>query len=265
MESRSKADRLIQHARKGFKVFQDELYDPDGAKPMIPLDDLFYLFWHEDDDVAGLVVSYLADALEDKRIEPEERLRAFFLMGLARDKSRWYALDGLKFFETGNLLHMYAGLMLQDKDPWVRVTAVENLVGLRDRAAAPFFEEALNDKFDLVRVKAAEGLGLCRSAESEDKLFEKQKRSRQPLFRAACWGALLLITEDTMWFDKLVAVLDHEDYLVPTRMMDPLEEAIEAGIVPAEQVIAIVRERLQTESRPAVVEAMRRLIERHKG
>lgn len=230
--------------------------DPDS----ISLNDLFFLSRHKDPSVRQTVIEIVKEKIKKEKGRNKEELFPLLLIGIGDKDCRYEALEGLIYYREKNLVFLLGGILLQDKDPLVRVQASEILASVGDNSAIPFLEHSLTDKDPLVRVYSAYGLALLDSKENIPNLIRLQKLSRKMTVKAACWGGLLLLTKERIWLEKLLEVIDHSDYHVPMQAINYIENAIEEGIILRENVVSRIKTSLRNEKRKAVSSRMKRFI-----
>lgn len=220
----------------------------DGISPS-SLKTLYLLFNHSDLAVRQFVIIIALKKLEDENVNNAQlkQIEHLLIIGLGDKDTRCDALEGLSNFTDKNYIFLYGGMLLNDSNELVRVQAAENLSFTNNKEAIPFLEESLKDKSYLVKKYGAYGLGLLHSYKSINKLIELQKNNKNVLVKTACSGALLLLTNNHVWLDKLLLALSDKDYHVPMNAILYIEDAIEQGIISFDDVSAKVGKSLITQ------------------
>lgn len=226
------------------------------------LNELFFLSQHKDPSVRQTVIEIVKDKIkEGKRMK--EQLYILLLIGVGDKDCRYKALEGLTYYPSKSSVFLLGSILLQDRDPLIRVEASNLLASLNQSLAIPFLERSLADEDPLVLVYSAYGLALLDSKESIPKLIQLQKLTRKMTVKVACWGGLLLLMKERMWIEKLLNVLNHSDYHVPMQVINYLNNAIEEGIILPEDVIPHIKISLRNEKRRAVSTRMKNFLDRY--
>lgn len=234
------------------------------------LEYLLFFLVHHDITVRQMALTIVIDKIKKLKNKKMRDVLFFLLLLGSGDKfCRYEAIEGLIYYPEKKeyILKLLEAVLLQDHDPLIRVQAIDVLLDFNDSSTIPLLEYALNDKDTLVRVYAAWGLGLLNSSTSTNKLICLQDKSRNMLIKAACWGALLLLTGDKQWYEKLInkKVFYHKDYHIPMQVIYYLSEAVEAAIIFPKEIVPHIKSYLRTEGRKAVVERMENFIKQYSG
>lgn len=222
---------------------------------------MYFLMQHQDEFVRLNVIDAITKVLANTTNKNKEILLPLILIGIGDKECRYNALPLLRYYPENTFFFLLTGILLQDKNPLVRVQASELIIELKQPEGIPFLEEALTDKAPLVRAYSAYGLALLESAASVPLLFRLQKNERNTQVKAACWGGLLLLTKEPLWLNKMLNSLGSADYHVPMQIITYLDDAIEKNIVEPEDAILQVQKYLQKETRVAVSSRMADFIE----
>lgn len=226
---------------------------------------LYYLFNHSDLTVRQFVIIVASKKIADKCVKKTQlkQLECLLLIGLSDKHTKSDALEGLANFANNNLVYFFGGILLNDSNELVRVQAAENLSISKNKAAIPFLEKSLNDKSYLVKSYGAYGLGLLHSVESVDILTKLQNRCKHVQVKAACSGALFLLTRDNIWLDKLLTALSDEDYHVPMNVIIYIEDAIEKGLISFDDVSRTVWQSLKRQKNKPTCLRIEQFLKRH--
>ncbi len=249
----AKVEDLVSLRDAGLRKIEKQLSDiEDRGIDNDTLDEMWFLSRHNN----GVVREHVAEIAKEKiknsgrRAKPE--LFHLLLSSLGDKDSRFEAVDGLNLYPDRHLVFLIGGVLFQDRDPIIRAGAADSLLSMEDKDAIPFFEGGLQDSDSGVKAACAHALGWMGSRASAERIAAVEERSRNLNTKVACWYALLQLTQEDKWFQKLASQVCCADKQISLKAIDYIDESLDKDIIEPGDALATMNDDLKSEKRKEV-------------